>query len=243
MKSTNNKKIITTTDNYLINREKFALNLPEKEFFEIIDHWPLYCGIENLARMLCIYDVFKEILCVPGDIAEFGSWKGSNVVFMSKLLSIFQPLTAKRVHCFEGFEGLSTFHKADGHQETMGKYKASYKELTDIIQLYKLDGLLLIHKGLIQDTVPSFLRKEPSSVFSFLYFDADLYEPAKIMLDNFANRLSVNGVILFDEWNTPEWPGETKAVTDFLNKNKNYEQFTPNNTKQPTLLLRKKYDR
>jgi hypothetical protein len=229
-----------TNKEYLKNRKIFADSVIDKSFFDIVDHWTLYCGIQNMARYLYIYDVFKEIANVPGDLAEFGSWRGSNVVFLAKLLSIFQPISDKKVHCFEGFEGLSTFHEKDGNQSALfGKYKGNHEELLKIITLYGLNEKLLIHKGLIQDTVPDFVESNPESVFSFLYFDADLYEPAKIMLDNFSQRLSVNGVILFDEWNTPEWPGETRAVTEFLDNNKNFEMIQPEYTKQPTLLLRK----
>lgn len=189
-----------------------------------------------------IYDILKEVQNIPGDVAEFGSWKGANVVFMSKILSIIQPLSAKKVHCFEGFEGLHTFHKKDGNQDaTKGKYKGNYEELINIIKLYNLEDRLKIHKGLIQETVPKFFEKNKSNVFSFLYYDADLYEPAKIMLDNFAQKLSVGGVMLFDEWNTPEWPGETRAVTEFLAKNKNFKAITPTSCKQPTLLLKKEF--
>ena len=228
---------------YLAKRKEFSKRIQKKDFFEIVDHWPLYCGVENLARYIYIYDVFKEICEVPGDIAEFGSWKGSNVVYLSKLLSIFQPLSSKKVHCFEGFEGLNTFNINDGDQsEVKGKYKGSYEELLDVINLYNLSDRLLIHKGLIQDTVEDFINNNPSSVFSLLYFDADLYEPAKIMLDNFSQRLSVGGVMLFDEWNASEWPGETKAVSEFLSENSNFELIQPINTKSPTLLLRKKYE-
>ena len=229
-------------DNYLEDRKIFSDNIADKSFFEIIDHWTLYCGTQNMARYLYIYDVFKEITDIPGDIAEFGSWKGSNVVFLAKLLSIFQPDSNKKVHCFEGFEGLKTFHEEDGDQDGLdGKYKGNYEELLDVIRLYQLDRKLLIHKGLIQNTVPAFVEDNPESKFSFLYFDADLYEPAKIMLDNFAQRLSVGGVILFDEWNTPEWPGETKAVAEFLDVNDNFEMEYPKYARQPTLLLRKKF--
>jgi len=229
------------TDKYLIDRKIFSENFGKRELFEVIDQWPLYCGVKNLGRFLYIYEVFREVEDVPGDFAEFGSWKGSNVVFLSKLLTALQPTSSKRVHCFESFEGLNTFHAKDGDQNGLeGKYKGSYQELLDLIKLYELDKRLIIHKGLIQDTVPEFIAAEPSTMFSFLYFDADLYEPAKIMLDNFAQKLSVGGVMLFDEWNFSEWPGETRAVSEFLDMHDNFEQVQPATTLQPSLMLKRK---
>jgi len=229
-------------DTYLEDRKVFSKKFGERELFEIIDSWPLYCGTQNLARFLYIYDIFREIENIPGDIAEFGSWKGANIIFLSKLLEIYHAKSNKRTHCFEGFEGLQTFHEKDGDQTGLeGAYKGSYATLIDIIKLYQLEHRINIHKGLIQDTVPKFIDSEPSTMFSMLYFDADIYEPAKVMLDNFADKLSIGGVILFDEWNFPEWPGETQAVSEFLEKNKNFEQIQPRTTNQPSLLLKRKY--
>jgi hypothetical protein len=227
-------------NNYLKDRKIFSEKFGKRDLFEVIDQWPLYCGVQNLARVLYIYDIFREIENVPGDLAEFGSWKGSNVILLAKLLSIYSKINIKRVHCFESFEGLNTFHSKDGDQSGLeGKYQGDYKTLLDIIDLYDLNNKIMIHKGLIQDTVPQFIKAEPSTMFSFLYFDADLYEPATIMLDNFAHKLSVGGVILFDEWNFPEWPGETKAVEEFLSNHNNFQQIQPSTTRQPSLLLKK----
>ena len=49
------------------------------------------------------------------------------------------------------------------------------------------------------------------------------------------------GLFIFDEWNHPTWPGETTAAREFLNEHGDkYEVLHIQNTRQPTLALKKK---
>ncbi len=70
--------------------------------------------------------------------------------------------------------------------------------------------------GNIAETVPRFLDENPGIRFSLVHFDCDVYEPTKIALEALWPRISRGGVVLFDEYALKEWPGETKAVDEFL---------------------------
>ena len=48
------------------------------------------------------------------------------------------------------------------------------------------------------------------------HFDCDTYVPTKTGLDYLYPLLSRGGVMIFDEYGIPDWPGETKAVDEFL---------------------------
>ncbi len=79
--------------------------------------------------------------------------------------------------------------------------------------------------------------------FSFLYYDADLYEPCKVMLDLLHDKLSVGGVFVFDEYGLEEWPGETQAVDEFISANKDrFAVEKPAITTRPGMVLRKLKD-
>jgi hypothetical protein len=121
------------------------------------------------------------------------------------------------------------------HKELKNKYRGSFAELTQIIKLYDLN--IEIHKGYIEDTVPKWT--ELNLPVSFIYFDADLYSPAKTTLDYLATVLTPGGVILFDEYGSESWKGETRAVDEFLKNNSNFEIIIPTGCIQPTLMLKK----
>lgn len=226
---------------YLRRRQDVSKKYGERELWSVIDHWPLYCGIANLARSLAIADILKSTLDVPGHVAEFGSWRGANLLFLAKLLRIFDPQGSKVVHCFESFEGLGTFVSQDGAADaTRGKYKGSHEELVDIISLYEMQDEIAIHKGLIQDILPAVLAEQQELSFSCVYCDVDLYEPTRIILDQLHPRLARGGVFVLDEWNAENFPGETLAVREFLAEHgRSYAMEHVRNARQPSLVLRK----
>lgn len=226
---------------YLDARKGFSAKIGQRELFSVIDHWPLYVGTGNLGRFLAIYEVLKRQLPVAGDIAEFGSWRGANLMFMTKALHFLDPHCAKRVHCFDNFEGLPEFSAADGDPvDRVGKYCGSLEELQASIDLYGFTDTIVIHQGLIEDTLPAHLEADRGSTFSLIYFDADLYEPAVSVLTHAHERLARDGVFVFDEWNSENWPGEGLAVREFMDVHgSDYAMETVSGTRQPSLILRK----
>ena len=101
---------------FLIKRAALSANLGKQEIYDVVDHWPLYVGTRTLARSVEILDVFRSVLNIQGDIAEFGSHKGANVMYLAKLAQIYGVLGQKAVHCFDSFQGLTRFAENDGAQ-------------------------------------------------------------------------------------------------------------------------------
>jgi hypothetical protein len=190
---------------------------------------------------MAIADVLRSTLHVPGHVAEFGCWRGANAVFLAKLLRIYDQHGPKVVHGFDSFQGLSGFRTEDKwNEEKAGKYKGSYEELLDMIELYELQDDIVIHEGLIEETLPLFLRENESARFSFVYCDTDLFESTRVILNLLHPRLCQGGVFVFDEWNREDYPGEGVAVNQFLDQHKKeYEVNGLLGTRQPTLVVRK----
>jgi hypothetical protein len=51
-------------------------------------------------------------------------------------------------------------------------------------------------------------------------FDMDIYQPTKDALEAIIPRLTKGSVLIFDELNCPEFPGETEALNEVLQINK-----------------------
>lgn len=47
-----------------------------------------------------------------------------------------------------------------------------------------------------------------------LYIDVDVYEPTKVILENFWDKIVKGGILMLDDYGTIE--GETKAVDEFF---------------------------
>ena len=234
-------KFETEDKQYFEGARRVSEKYGPRELWSVIHHWPLYCGIGNLARFTAISDLVRQQLTVPGDLAEFGSWRGANLMLMAKLMRIFDGHGSKRVHCFDSFEGLSAFtpQDRDAARHT-GEYKGSLEELQDLIDLYQLRDDIVIHKGLIEDTLKPLLDAQPQLTFSLVFCDTDLYSSTRTILECLHPRLAKGGVFIFDEWNNERFPGEGVAANEFLAKfGAEYSVESVHAARQPTLVMRK----
>jgi hypothetical protein len=235
------KKYLEADKRYIAERTRFAEKHDRPDLWSTIDHWPLYAGIYSISRFLAISKLVERSLDVPGHLAEVGSWRGANLLFMSKLLRLLDPHSNKQVHAFDGFEGLQDFAAEDGDAiRTKGYYQGSLEELLDLIRLYELEDEVVIHKGLVDDTIPQLLEARADLSFSLIYVDVDLYRPSLTALEHLHPRLSVGGMFVMDEWNFAMFPGETVAVREFVAAHPGaYAMEHVRNTRQPSLVLRK----
>jgi Macrocin-O-methyltransferase (TylF) len=226
---------------YLEERKKISEKYGDRELWSIVDHWGLYCGISNLARSIAVSDIVRENLSVPGHIAEFGSWRGANLLLMAKLVRIFGASSSKMIHSFDSFAGLTEFANEDGKaKELQGSYKGTFEELKEIIDLYEMSDEVILHRGLIEETLPAFLEKRKEIIFSCVYCDTDLYTSTSMILNLLHPRLSKGGVFVLDEWNYENFPGEGIAVNEFLQEFGDcYSVESIKNSRQPSLLIRK----
>ena len=243
MKPVQPLKFAEIGNRYFEQRRRFSEENGPRELWSVIDHWSLYVGIGNLARSMAIQDLLRRTLEVPGHIAEFGSWRGANLMLLAKTLRICDPMGSKQVFCFDSFEGLTEFAPEDGDEatQTAGKYKGSLEELKNLISLYELGDEVIICQGNIENTLPSMVESRKELSFSFIYIDVDLYEATKVILNQTHDRLSSGGLIVFDEWNRPKYPGETLAAREFLESHGDaYTVEHVRNTNQPNLVLCKK---
>jgi len=228
---------------YLNGRRELAEEVTFDNLFEIADHFGLYSGTQTIGRVLAIYEAFKQTLDVPGDIFEFGCWKGSNLLFMAKLLTLLQPSSIKQVYGFDSFEGLQTFSSEDGldTKETFqNRYQGDQDTLQKFIRLHEMESWVHLVVGNALDTIDEFDQSNQHSMASLAYIDFDLYDPCKKALEFSHRRLSTGGLIILDEALTETWKGEGQALREFLDQHKgDYEMQSNRISRQPTVILKK----
>ena len=84
-------------DKFLTERNVFASKLGVPDLFDYIDHFSLFAGAHTLGNKIFTYEILKKTAGIPGDIAEFGCWKGSNLMFLAKILTLLEPNSPKKV--------------------------------------------------------------------------------------------------------------------------------------------------
>ena len=228
------------SDKFLNDRREFAMSLGFENLYDFVDHFSLFAGVHTIGNKIFTYELLKKTVGIPGDIVEFGCWKGSNLMFLAKVISLMEPNSPKKMIGFDNFSGLPAPSPTDGDFATSqtGKYRGDYEVLMRAIDLFDFGNRINLVVGDALNTIPKYREDHKDSVFSFCYIDFDLYEPTKKALELIDQSLSVGGVIVFDEALSPEWPGETLAMKEYLEwSKKKFEMVSNTLSRQPTLAL------
>jgi hypothetical protein len=188
----------------------------------------LYMRSSALAKVLFINELYEQILHIPGVIMEFGSWWGQNLILFENLRAIYEPFNQyRRVIGFDSFHGYVNVGSADKESETIkiGGYTVSkdYKRYLDALigfhEKNNVLGNLKKHstvEGDVTHTVPQFFKDNPETVVALAYFDLAVYKPTKVCLQAIKPHLIRGSVIMLDELNSREYPGETLAFKEIF---------------------------
>jgi hypothetical protein len=196
-------------------------------WYEKFEHFPRFASRQALSRYFALYEIFKEVLHVQGDIIECGvSWGGALMAF-AQISAALEPFNLQRrvigFDTFAGFLGVSDKDQSTStsNQSRQGGFLAdSLADLERSIELFDANrsighvAKVVLVKGDACRTIPQFIRENPHTVVSLLHLDFDLYDPTRAALEALAPRMPKGAVLVFDELNCQAWPGETLAVLE-----------------------------
>jgi hypothetical protein len=227
-------------DSYFTLREKL-----KKLTFTVddLDHYPLFVGAHNMARNFFVVQEFLKTLDVPGNIYEFGMWRGSTAFLLSKFLLLSRPQQNKVIVGFDNFSGLPHPSVDDGEeaQSYVGRYKGDLEFLRSMIISSNFNDIITVVDGDANQTIPSFFEDNPYDLVSFALLDFDLYDPTMVAIHHIVDRVPIGGKIMFDEGTSQIWQGEKKAMQEFLKIVKSLQQaWQPLEnpiTRQPTTVF------
>lgn len=206
-----------------------------------IDNFPKFARRQKITRFLALYELFKMVLNTKGSIIECGVNSGFSLFTWAHLSSILEPNNISRmIYGFDSFSGFTALSEKDTsirHSPNEGDMSSdSYDELNKLIEIYDDNRFLgnitkvKLVKGDLNKTAPEFIKDNQHLIVSLLFIDVDLYEPTKTALDVFLPRIPKGGIVVFDEVDHPQWPGETLALLekiDIKDKELNRLSFDP----------------
>jgi len=192
-----------------------ALKKLEVQTEDYLEHFPAFVGHMSLHRVLTLYDFYRRTLDVAGHIAEVGVFKGAISILFAKLVLIHEHESLTMVHGFDWFEG-NRPTKEDSSLLVKGGYKAVYEDVANLISLQQLDHILKIHKIDVSTELGKFFKTNNHLRFKLVFLDAGLYNVVKACIGHFYDRLTPGGIMVFDQFNHEQSPGETLAITQLL---------------------------
>jgi hypothetical protein len=223
----------------------------EIDTLDVLKLFPVLARRQWLKRFLAHIELFQKTLEVPGDIAELGVFRGLGLMTWANLLEAYCiGDRTKTVYGFDNWKGFVKFDQQDGvsndiGNKTLGGFnpESFHQELLDAVAIYDSDRFIpwksrvKLIDGQIEQTVFDFVDQNPGVRFSLIHFDCDLYAPTKAALEALWSRVSRGGVLLFDEYSIPDWPGETQAVDEFLEDKPDIKLKTFSWTNAPAAFL------
>jgi predicted O-methyltransferase YrrM len=179
--------------------------------------------VSRTGKMLAHYELYKLILDLPGDVAEFGVFKGASLIRFASFRELLENEKSREIIGFDTFGTFpDTQHEDDqstlkNFVDVTGGESFSVENLNDIMAHKNISNVSFV-SGDICETLPQYLSDNPHKRFSLIHIDTDIYEPAKVILANVYNKLVRGGVIVFDDYTS--FAGETLAVDEFLDQHK-----------------------
>ncbi len=192
-----------------------ALDIPPIDF---IHQFPIYAGHVNLGRYLFFYDLYKQCRHLAGNVADLGTWKGSSLLFMAKLIKLFEPYSTTQAHGFDWFQGMKPA-KGKDDMTFSGTYAVDEQLLLDLIRIQKLQDIAIVHKIDLSKDAGSFFKESPHLRFKMIFIDCGIANVLEHSLKHFWPRLVRNGILIVDHYNMPNSPQESRIVEKYVGRN------------------------
>jgi Macrocin-O-methyltransferase (TylF) len=178
----------------------------------------------RLNKMLAHYELYKSITSLPGDVFEFGVYKGASLVRLASFRNLLENDFSRQL---VGFDAFGKFPKDKLTLESDRSFIESFetaggeglsRDEVDAVLARKGFQNIQLREGNVFDTLPRYLEEHPATRLAFLHLDMDVKEPTQFVLECLYDRVVPNGLIVFDDYGAVA--GETDAVDEFLSKRK-----------------------
>jgi O-methyltransferase len=170
------------------------------------------------ANINIIIELLERTTSVPGDVAECGVFQGGSLIPISIWCRDHTP--ERTIYGFDSFQGfdeainldLGLGGADDGDKRLHGFAETSFERVLQKVDCFELQYIVNLVPGYFRDT----LAYVETLRFAFVHLDVDIYQSYRECLAFFYPRMTPGGIILFDEYDDPPWPGCNKAVDEFL---------------------------
>jgi len=197
--------------------DTYKVDFSKKRDYENGFH--LTCETRRMGKFINHLEIYKQIIGLPGDVLEFGVYKGTSFTRLISFRDLFEHSSSRRLIGFDAFGKFPDELALESDQEfvekfeSAGGYGISKEDLTKCLELKNTENFELV-EGDITKTLPTFLEKNPFLKIALLHIDVDVYEPSKVILEHLWDKVVKGGILMLDDYALVE--GETKAVDEFF---------------------------
>lgn len=186
----------------------------------------LTCAVRSFRKSLVQWELFKLTSNLPGAIVECGVFKGASFARFAMFRELLSGSVFRKLIGFDSFGRFpdASFEEDKPFRERFvreaGDWSISVEQMMEVLANKKCEQNVELVAGDICKTVPKYVEQNPQLKIALLNLDTDLYEPATIIMEYLYPRIVKGGVLIIDNYKV--FPGETKAVDEYLAKNHPY---------------------
>lgn len=225
-----------------MNKKKITFNsfknIKESDIWDAENIYHLKTNTSRISKLIYQYEIYKMIINVPGDILEFGVFKGISLIRFLTYRTILENNFSRKIYGFDTFNDFP-LEKKGVDKKLVNRWKGEAgasikkKELEQILNEKKFQNYELI-EGDIRKTLPKFLEKERNIKISLLHLDLEVYSATKFVIKKLLKNMAQNGIVLLDDY--PTVKGASKAVDEILKVNKNLKIQKLSYYQQPSFI-------
>jgi hypothetical protein len=174
----------------------------------------------RIYKLLAHYDLYRQIIGLPGDIFELGVYKAASLIRLASFRALLENNYSRKIIGFDAFGAFPTENlKLRSDHEFVRRFEAEVGDGIGIEHaraIFARKGFdnVFLYEGNIFKTLPSYLEENSAARIAFLHLDMDVKEPTAFALELLYSRVVRGGLIVFDDY--PTVAGETEAVDEFI---------------------------
>jgi len=156
-----------------------------------------------------LWDLVGQLEHVPGDLIEIGVWRGGTGTLIAYRSG---TLPGKRtVYLCDTFSGV--VKASDKDSTYIGGEHADTSEIQvrQLLSVFDLSNAVIL-TGIFPDDVEKTVENK---TFCFVHIDVDVYQSAKEVFDFIWPKVSVGGIVVFDDYGFVTCDGIPRLVSEY----------------------------
>ena len=199
-------------------RTLFGIDLRFSDLYELEDL--TYKGDDWYVRRLLHFErLLARVEHIDGNIVDCGVGPGTSLFAFAMLTQT--SARRRQILGYDSFHGLPEPSVEDGdwNANHAGAMSYSQRYVRKVLQVNGLsrsfiDESVTLVSGEFKDTLPHY----SGGPVVLLHMDIDFYDSYKTVFKHLWPHVARGGVVAFDEYRAPDWPGATRAVDEFFSE-------------------------
>lgn len=184
--------------------------------------WHWFSSPSRMHKLLAQYELYKQIVGLPGHVLEFGVYKAVSLIRLASFRQLLEVEHSRKIIGFDIFGRFPSYGVSLGSDkefiERFEREGGDGLSATDVLLTLKRKGFSNIElvQGDVMKTLPRYLEERPELRVAYLHLDLDVKEPTDLVLELAYDRVVRGGLIVLDDYGTVA--GETIAVDTFARR-------------------------